>query len=293
MKRMMRKFRHTLFAVFAILSCLIYNLYGSTKSHTFRQLVKHVPQTEETISDTITDEKSIEPGKVIDFSEVGTVDKIEGVEEQLLTRTSYIVSYNKDTKCPNWVAWRLTREHANGDIARIGNAFHEDSEVPSPRAQNTDYRKSGYSRGHMCPAGDNKWNRDVMYETFLLSNVCPQNANLNSGLWNQIEISCRLWAEKYGDIYIICGPMYFKSNEMQYIGEDNVAVPDAFFKVILCLNEPKCIGFICRNTDGNKKKDMYVNTLEQVERLTGLHFFPDLNEKIRKNVESHADLSDW
>ena len=88
--------------------------------------------------------------------------------------------------------------------------------------------------------------------------------------------------------------MYFKSKKMQYIGENAVAVPDAFFKVILCLNDvPKCIGFICRNTDGNKKKDMYVNTLNQVERLTGLHFFPQLDPDTRKLIEDQADINVW
>ena len=286
----MRKYRYTIFAVFALISCLIYNSYGDNKSRHQNRTLDPVPL----IGETIANDKPAIPGIAVDFSNVGTVKEVEGLDEQILTRASYIVSYNKKTKCPNWVAWRLTREHANGDVSRMGNAFHEDQEVPAPRALNADYKQSGYSRGHMCPAGDNKWNREVMYETFLLSNVCPQNANLNSGLWNQIEISSRRWAEKYGDIYIICGPMYFKSKEMQYIGENNVAIPDAFFKVILCLNGgPKCIGFICRNTDGNKKKDMYVNTLEEVERLTGLHFFPQLDPETRKLVESEADINEW
>lgn len=286
----MRKYRYTILAVFAFISCLIYNSYGDTKSRSKQRALEPIPL----IGETITEEKATEPNIAIDFSEVGTVEKINSVDEQSLIRTSYIVSYNKKTKCPNWVAWRLTRDHANGDVSRMGNAFHEDMEVPAPRALNADYRQSGYSRGHMCPAGDNKWDRDVMYETFLLSNVCPQNANLNSGLWNQIEISCRRWADRYGDIYVICGLMYFKSKKMQYIGENAVAVPDAFFKVILCLNDvPKCIGFICRNTDGNKKKDMYVNTLNQVERLTGLHFFPQLDPDTRKLIEDQADINVW
>lgn len=286
----MRKYRYTIFAVFALISCLIYNSYGDNKSRHQNRTLDPVPL----IGETIANDKPAIPGIAVDFSNVGTVKEVEELDEQILTRASYIVSYNKKTKCPNWVAWRLTREHANGDVSRMGNAFHEDQEVPAPRALNADYKQSGFSRGHMCPAGDNKWDREVMYETFLLSNVCPQNANLNSGLWNQIEISCRRWAEKYDDIYIICGPMYFKSKEMQYIGENNVAIPDAFFKVILCLNgDPKCIGFICRNTDGNKKKDMYVNTLEEVERLTGLHFFPQLDPETRKLVESEADISMW
>ena len=126
---------------------------------------------------------------------------LNGVSEQILYRSSYIVSYNKNYKIPNWVAWHLTANHIDGSVKRPGNAWHEDIDVPYPRATIADYKGSGWTRGHMCPAGDNKWDSNAMYETFLFTNCCPQNANLNSGTWNQIEMSCRRWAETYGDIY--------------------------------------------------------------------------------------------
>ena len=89
------------------------------------------------------------------------------------------------------------------------------TDVPKPRVNNYDYKGSGWSRGHMCPAGDNKWNRDAMYETFLYSNVCPQHPRLNSGDWNEIEMACRRWAEKYGDVYIVCGPVFLRQEHEQ------------------------------------------------------------------------------
>lgn len=212
---------------------------------------------------------------------------------QLLVRKNYIVSYNSHTRCPNWVLWQLTREHADGNVKRPDYAFHQDMEVPAPRAELADYRHSSYDRGHMCPAGDNKWDADAMYESFLMTNMCPQNQNLNSGLWNQIEIQCRYWAKKYGSIYIICGPVFLKG-EHQTIGQNKVTVPEAFFKVVVCLEgTPKGIAFICRNTDGNRKKDYYVNTISQVERITGYTFFPSLDADMAKTIKEHADLKDW
>ena len=225
------------------------------------------------------------------FAHSNIVSPIDGIPEQILLRKSYIVSYNSEKRCPNWAAWRLTADHTTGTVGRM-NAFHEDLDVPEPRATLDDYYDSGYSRGHLCPAGDNKWDRDAMYETFLLSNICPQNANLNSGLWNQIEISTRRWAEKYGEVYVITGPMYFRSSQLRTIG-NGVAVPDAFFKVILCLHPAKAIGFICRNIEGQGKKDMYVNSLRQVERLTGMHFFPSLTSDVRSRIENDANIMDW
>lgn len=217
---------------------------------------------------------------------------IEGVSEMILKKATYIVSYNKDTKLPNWVAWNLSADHTDGTYRRLSN-FYEDLEVPTPRATNEDYRGSGWSRGHMCPAGDNKWDAKAMYDTFSLVNVCPQNANLNSGLWNSIEIDCRRWANMFGDIYIVCGPI-FMNREHEIIGDNQIIVPEAFFKVILCLNGmPKGIGVIVRNTDGTKKRDLYYNSIDQIERITGIDFFPNLPDDLEEKVEATADINDW
>ena len=145
----------------------------------------------------------------------------------------------------------------------------------------------------MCPAGDNKWNEKAMFDTFSLVNVCPQNANLNSGLWNSIEIDCRRWARKFGDIYIVCGPIYM-NREHEIIGNNQIVVPEAFFKVVLCLNgKPKGIGFVVRNTDGTKKRDLYYNSIDQIERITGIDFFPALPDDVENGVEALAEINDW
>ena len=218
---------------------------------------------------------------------------LKGVNEQILYRKGYIASYNKYTKAPNWVAWHLTKDHLSGTLKRPGNAWHEDSQVPYPKATHNDYKKSGWSRGHMCPAGDNKWDGEAMYDTFLYTNVCPQHPRLNSGDWNEIEIACRRWANRYGDIYIVCGPIFFRKEHVT-IGKNRVMVPEAFFKVIICLNgTPKGIGFILRNTEGNRKKDLYVNSISQVERITGMTFFPSLPEDISSKVKNKADIKLW
>lgn len=215
---------------------------------------------------------------------------IEG--DTILNRSAYTVSYNKDTKCPNWVAWHLTAEHADGDCPR-DNSYYEDEEVSIPRATNDDYRGSGWSRGHMCPAGDNKWDAKAMQESNLLTNICPQDRGLNSGMWNRIEMDCRKWAKKYGDVYIVCGPI-FLNKDHETIGANKVVVPEAFFKVILCLQgKPKAIGYVVRNNGGTKKKDMYVNTVDDVERITGIDFFPALPDSIENEVEAYANLEDW
>lgn len=213
--------------------------------------------------------------------------------EQILRRTGYVVSYNKDTKLPNWVAWHLTAERIKGTSKRPVRAFHEDEDVPSPRAVDFDYYNSGYDRGHMCPAADNKMSDKAMLESFLFTNICPQNHNLNIGDWNEMENICRNWARKYGDIYIVCGPILYKGRHKR-IGKNKVVVPEAFFKVVLCLTgKPKAIGFVYKNVSGDRPMGDYVNTVDEVERITGFDFFNELPDDVEKVIEAECSLSDW
>lgn len=218
--------------------------------------------------------------------------KFDKNNQLLFKRTAYSLSYNPELLIPNWVAWCLTAEHSDGDCPR-DNTYYEDTGVQSPRATNEDYRGSGWSRGHMCPAGDNKWDAEAMRESNLLTNICPQHASLNTGLWNVIEHDCRKWAKRYGEVYIVCGPVLL-NKEHETIGRNKVVVPEAFFKVILRLNpEPAAIGFVVRNNEGKKKKDQFINTVDDVERITGIDFFPALPDSIEDKVEAYSNINDW
>lgn len=217
----------------------------------------------------------------------------KGTPEQILERTGYVASYNKTNLLPNWVAWHLTAERTEGSAKRSGVDFAEDTEVPEPRATDWDYYNSGYDRGHMCPAADNKWSKKAMEESFLFTNMCPQNGNLNRGDWNEMEMACRKWAKKYGDLYIVCGPILYKGKH-KTVGKNKVVVPEAFFKVVLRTgDDPQAIGFIYKNTSGNRPKDSYVNTVDEVERITGIDFFPSLPDDVEKKVEAECDLGLW
>jgi DNA/RNA endonuclease G (NUC1) len=112
--------------------------------------------------------------------------------EQILKRKGYTTSYNNKSKNPNWVAWHLTKAHTYGDHQRKNEVFFEDETIErGQRATDNDYYNSRYDRGHMCPAGDNKWDAQAMRESFLFTNICPQNHGLNKYEWNDLEIQCR------------------------------------------------------------------------------------------------------
>ena len=114
--------------------------------------------------------------------------------QQILRRVGYVVSYNPDNRIPNWVAWQLTESHTTGPYKRTGIGFQADSEAKGVQVTTFDYSRSGYDRGHMCPSGDNKWDKTAQEQSFLMTNICPQNHNLNVGDWNEMENQCRKWA---------------------------------------------------------------------------------------------------
>ena len=214
--------------------------------------------------------------------------------EVLLYRESYTVSYNTTTLQPNWVAWHLTPNRLKGNVKRNDYPFISDAEVSEPRVEMADYRQSGYDRGHMCPAGDNKWSAEAMRQSFLFTNICPQAPNLNRGDWNEMEQACRKWAKQYNGVYIVCGPIFYKSKRQRTIGQHRIPVPDAFFKVVLRMGDaPRAIGFLYKNMDGNRPKGDYANTVDEVERITGLDFFPALPDEIERKVEAECNLADW
>ena len=214
--------------------------------------------------------------------------------EQILKRKGYTTSYNSKTKTPNWVAWHLTKSHTYGPVQRKAEVFTEDSEVKGARATNNDYFNSRYDRGHMCPAGDNKWDQQAMSESFLFTNICPQHHGLNKYEWNDLEILCREWAQKYGAIDIVCGPIFPEEGGLNTIGRNKVWVPKAFYKVILCRQgAPKAIGFIYRNEGKKQSMEEAFRSVDEIERLTGIDFFPALDDKIEAKVEAEASLTAW
>lgn len=219
--------------------------------------------------------------------------------EQVLLRKSYICSYNSSKRCANWTSWHLTKEHADGPYKRkqlhIQGGYLEDGDNLKNRQLLSDWTDiEGYDHGHLCPSGDNKWDLDAMKQTFFLSNMCVQNSQLNQGPWERLESTCREWAKKYGELYIICGPIFDNSGN-DSIG-NNLHLPKAFFKVIYRPNpEPLGIGFIYDNKvpDINDKLEMHAISIDEVEDITGYDFFESLPDNIENKIERDSEIKKW
>lgn len=206
--------------------------------------------------------------------------------------TGMNIGFNPKLHIPNWVAWQLTAEEADGDEPRT-NKFFADENVPGS-AESFDYNYSGYDRGHMAPAGDMKWDKHAISESFLMTNIVPQTKALNSGAWKRLEEKCRTWAKVYGNIYIVCGPVITDA-PIEYIGDSRVFVPRRFFKAVIALDpeNPRGIGFIMPNGKVAGGMQQAAVTIDEIERITGYDFFSALPDDIENDIESQCDFHYW
>lgn len=209
-----------------------------------------------------------------------------------LSYSAMEISFNPRMHQPNWVSWELTRDETEGLIPRY-NKFKCDDAVTGC-ADAEDYNYSGYDRGHMAPAGDMKWDRRAMEETFLMTNICPQAKALNTGAWKRLEQKCRIWAQADSAIIIVCGPI-LTDPIREYIGNIRVAVPKRFFKVVLSpyVENPRAIGFIMNNDYVEGGMQSAAVRVDEVERVTGHDFFSELPDEIENEVESQCDFYYW
>lgn len=213
-------------------------------------------------------------------------------QQQIIRHTGYTVSYNKDTKLPNWVSYELTRAETKGKEKR-SNRFIADPLVKGAIATNADYTRSGYDKGHMAPAADMKWSPVAMNESFYFSNMCPQHPQLNRRGWKKLEDKIRDWAVADSAIIIICGPVIKK--QPKTIGKNKVVVPQQFFKVILSpfVKPMRAIGFLFNNEQSVDPLSAYVVTVDSIERLTNMDFFSLLPDEIENKIEAEANYFQW
>lgn len=215
-------------------------------------------------------------------------------EDYIVEYEGYTASYDMLTKTPEWVAYELTKDETYGDAVRDGKFFSPDERVLLPQPDDYDYRRSGWTRGHMAPAADFRWSDEAMWETFHFTNCCPQDEELNNGMWNTLEKKCRTWARRYGNIYIVTGPVVGE-NRYGTIGDSHVVIPDAFFKAILTQDKKgwQSIAFVMQNRSYNENMQKCAMSVDELEELTGFDFFAALDDLAEAEAEKGYNLSFW
>jgi len=165
---------------------------------------------------------------------------------KIIRKDNLIILYDQSKRIPVLVAESLTKETLRGNAKR-SSRFYEETSIPTAfRSTKGDYKGSGFDRGHMAPAGNNKGSNDRMRQTFSLSNIVPQDQRNNQGIWNELEVYCRSLCSNWDAVHVITGqvmrPVEINNNNgntvkvvtYKVIGANEVAVPTHLYKVVLC-----------------------------------------------------------
>lgn len=264
--------KKTLYGILAIL--LVFGVYG------YEHFLK-----ENEISAYVVDGKEIKSNTNEFFLPTSTTG-------QIVHHESYSLSYSEPHEQAEWVAYELKKSHlSNSNFKRP--YFEIDKAVKTGAADWRNYKNSGYDRGHLCPAGDRNYSKIAHDETFLTSNISPQDHDFNSGIWNTLEQKTRYWAEKYDGVFVVTGGI-LKGN-MKTIGSEKVAVPNQFYKILLDSNQGKVkmIAFLIPHKDSNRPLYEFVVSVDSIEKLTGIDFFPELEDNLEGVLEASSNYKDW
>ncbi len=218
--------------------------------------------------------------------------QLNSVNDKVIRKTGFSLLYNEVHEQASWVAYQLTQSETQGFIERTDN-FRVDPMVKTGSATSADYQGSGYDRGHLAPAGDMGWSSLAMSESFYYSNMSPQVPAFNRGIWKRLEEQVRFWAVDNDTVYVVTGPVL--SGDLPKIGPSQVSVPRYYYKVLLDYSEPKVkgIGFVMPNMGLKLPLQNYAVSIDSVERLTGINFFPKLVDNQEEIIEKTVCLSCW
>lgn len=213
-------------------------------------------------------------------------------KDQVVSHTAYAFVYNEKHEQASWVAYELTKKETNNAFERT-DKFLLDPDVKTGTANDNDYAASGYDRGHLAPAADMGWSEITIAESFYYSNMSPQEPSFNRGIWKKTEELVRDWAVENNSIYIVTGPVLTKG--LKTIGKNKVSVPKFYYKVILDYSDPsvKGIGFIMPNTSSKKQPVTFAVSIDSVERLTGIDFYPALPDDEETLIEKTLCIDCW
>ncbi len=212
---------------------------------------------------------------------------------QVYEYLGFTLLYNEEHEQAEWVAYYLEPAELNGPWKRKNN-FRVDPSIITSSAHPDDYRRTGYDRGHLAPAGDMSWAEQAMNESFFMSNMSPQDPQFNRIAWRNLEALVRNWAEKYNGLYIVTGPI-LTDGPYESIGENKVSIPKYYYKVLLAYDgdEAKMIAFLMPNEKCEAPLFSYVVTVDTIEYITGIDFFYLLEDIEEENLERQAQYFIW
>lgn len=206
----------------------------------------------------------------------------------------YSLGYDAAARQPAWVYYHLTRARLDSAVLARKGRFVADPKTSDPQGNDKDYAGSSYDKGHMVPCEDMSFDALAMKETFYYSNCVPQTSKLNRGQWKNLEQLVRNWTMDNDALDVIAGPVIERG--LKRLGKNRVAIPVRCYKVVLDYRSvpPKAIAFVMPNQDqALAPVQTYVHSIDEVEALTGIDFFPELPDALENQLESQCDTTPW
>ena len=230
---------------------------------------------------------------------------------RVLRNDAYLVGWSDVREAPLWVVYRLDAKQDPYRLKRP-EGFEQDWRSAMPLTPAT-YNGTGYDRGHMAPnhAIAALYGKEAQQQTFLMTNITPQRPNLNRKLWQRLEAAeMDVLLPQMGTVWVIDGPIY--GSEPSYLSTCRgwgaallslkvpvcVAIPQSFYKILVVPGQqgqaPRMLAFIFpQEVRGDEPLDRYLVAVDDVERQTGLNFFPLLSEVQQQQLESSVNTAGW
>ena len=211
--------------------------------------------------------------------------------EVLVRHYAYSLVYNESCEQAKWVFYTMNSKKINGPYSR-SDKFKSDTSIKTGSANHSDYKGSGFDRGHLAPAADMTWSKQAMDESFYYSNMSPQNPSFNRGVWRKLESRVRKWIVDFDSLYVTTGPVL--DTNLIFIG-DNVAVPSYFFKTVVGFKDStiNTIAFLLPNEGSKKELKQFVISIDSLENFSGLNFNSSLEQPLQDSLEKTTYLDCW
>jgi endonuclease G len=240
--------------------------------------------------------KEVEALKLIEIQkkiqEIALPTPITG--EEIVNHSAYTLSYNDEHEQPNWVVHMVTKDILYGAVSRT-NDFRPDPDLKCGSMDSVDYWNSGYDRGHLAPSADFRWSLNALSESYYYSNMSPQAPYLNRGAWSKLENQGREWSLDCNELFVVTGPILKPNLPKVQQGSFRLSIPEYYYKIFIDLYGPeyKAIAFIMPNKKIDDPIMNYVVSIDEIEKKTGIDFFPSLDDSLEDRLEKKSIVEEW
>ena len=214
--------------------------------------------------------------------------------EEIVNHSAYTLSYNDEHEQPNWVVHMVTKDILYGAVSRT-NDFRPDPNLKCGSMDSVDYWNSGFDRGHLAPSADFRWSLNALSESYYYSNMSPQVADLNRGAWSKLENQGREWSLDCNELFVVTGPVLKPNLPKVQQGSFRLSIPEYYYKIFVDLYGPeyKAIAFIMPNKKIDDPIMNYVVSIDEIEKKTGIDFFPTLDDSLEERLEKKSIEEEW